>query len=277
MSHLHKARNTISRFSWVLVSFAAVLLIVPLALQAQSEDLTAPSNLAATIGDEQVELSWDAPINDAITKYQISTDGGSNFINVECGASTATEYTVTGLTNGTSYTFQVRAYDDSGPGASATVTATPLLPAPTEFVAWPGENYVQLRWKESTDSRITGYEVSKDGGLNYSKVRDQGHESETFGYSIYQLINGTNYTIKVRAVNGAAATLHATPVIPALSSLEAAPGYGWVTLSWRDRGDSRIEKYQFSSDGGANYNTSVEYDSVELVSYKVSNLDFLKY
>ena len=131
--------------------------------------------------------------------------------------------------------------------------------------------------RSSQDSRITGYEVSIDGGATYiTDVRDQGHESETFGYSVYELINGTNYTIKVRAVNGKAATLNATPVIPALSSLRATPGYGWVTLSWRDRGDRRIEKYQFSSDDGNSY-TSVEYDSDELISFKVNNLDFLKY
>ncbi len=275
---LPMSRNAISRFRWVLVAVAAALLIVPLAVHAQSEDLAAPSNLTATIGDEQLILDWTDPGNSNITKYQISTDGGSNFINVECGNSMATRYTATGLTNGTSYTFQVRAYDESGPGASATVTATPLLRAPTELVAWPGDGYVQLRWKESTDSRITGYEVNHEG--TYYRVTDQGHESETFGYSIYKLAdgqtdltNGTNYTIKVRAVNGKAATLNATPVIPAMS-IRATPGYGWVTLSWRDRGDSRIKRYQFSSDDGANY-TSVA--STDLVSYKVNNLDFLKY
>ncbi len=271
---LSRRRNSIPRFRWVLVVVAAALLVVPLALQAQSEDLAAPVNLAATASDSMVMLSWDNPINSSITKYQISTDGGSNFINIQCGNSIATGYTVTGLTNGTSYTFQVRAYDDSGPGASATVTATPLFDAPTSFKGWPGDGYVQLRWDEADDSRITGYEVSKDGGLNYSRVQDKGHESETVGYSVLNLTNGTNYTIAVRAVNGAAATLNATPLLPALSRLTATPGYDQVTLSWRDPEDSRIAKYQFSSDGGVSY-TSVASGS--LTSYSENNLDFLKY
>ncbi len=280
MNPRSRGRNTIPRFRWVLIAVAAALLVVPLALHAQS-GLAAPGNLTATIGDEQVELSWDAPINSSITKYQISTDGGSNFINVECGNSMATGYTVTGLTNGTTYTFRVRAYDDSGPGASKTVTATPLLPAPTGLVAWPGDAYVQLRWDESQDSRISGYEVksevSGDGGGTYSPVPDIGHEEATFGYSVLGLTNGTNYTIAVRAVNGAAATLNATPVIPAMSSLRATPGYGRVTLSWRDPKDSDIENYQFSSDGGTSY-TSVEYDSGDLTYYRDAlNRDFIKY
>ena len=275
MNPVPMSGNIISRFRWVLVAVAAALLVVPLAVHAQS-GLDAPGNLTATIGDSMVMLSWDYPNDSAITKYQISTDGGSNFINILCNDDTATGHTVTGLTNGTTYTFQVRAYDDSSPGASDTVTATPLFNAPTTLEAWPGDKYVQLRWDESTDSRITGYEVSKDGGLNYSKVEDKGHESETFGYSVLGLTNGTNYTIKVRAVYGAAATLNRTPVIPALASLRATPGYRRVTLSWRDRDDSRIAKYQFSSDGGASY-TSVASNSTDLIPYIEYNLDRMKY
>ena len=279
MNPVPMSGNIISRFRWVLVAVAAALLVVPLALHAQL-GLAAPGNLTATIGDSEVRLSWDNPFNNAITKYQISTDGGSNFVNILCNDGTATGHTVTGLTNGTAYTFQVRAYDNSGPGAPDTVTATPLFDAPTTLEAWPGDGYLQLRWDEPDDSRISGYEVSIDGGDTYTVAEDQGHESETVGYSVLGLTNGTNYTIAVRVVNGAAATFDTTkttPVIPALSRLEATPGYGRVTLSWRDREDDRIKKYQFSSDGGANYNTSVESGSSDLVSYKENNLDFLKY
>ena len=274
MNPLLRSRNAIPQLGWVLVAVAAALLIVPLAIHAESGP-AAPANLTAIASDGQLKLSWADPNDPSITKYQISTDGGSYFVNILCN-NLATEHTVTGLTSGTSYTFQVRVYDNSGPGASATVTATPLFDAPTNFEAWPGDGYVALRWVESEDSRITGYEVSKDGGLNYSKVEDKGHESETFGYSVLGLTNGTNYTIKVRAVYGAAATLNRTPVIPALSSLRATPGYGRVTLSWRDRDDSRIAKYQFSSDGGNSY-TSVASNSNDLIDYTEDNKNYIKY
>ena len=275
MNPVPMSGNIISRFRWVLVAVAAALLVVPLALHAQS-GLAAPGNLTATIGDTTVTLNWTDPGNTAITKYQISMDGGSNFINVECGNSTATGHTVMGLTNGTSYTFQVRAYDESGPGASATVTATPLFAAPTTLEAFPGDEFLHLRWDESTDSRISGYEVSINGGTTYRLVQDQGHEEATFGYSVLDLDNGTNYAIAVRAVNGKAATLNATPLLDAPSRLKATPGYGWVTLSWRNRDHNRIAKYQFSSDGGASY-TSVASGSNDLISYRENDLDFIKY
>ncbi len=143
--------DAISRFRWVIVAVAAALLVVPLA---------APSNLAATSRDGEVTLSWTDPNNDAITKYQISTDGGSNFINILCDSSMATGHTVTGLTNGTTYTFQVRAYDNSGPGASATVTATPLFDAPTELTAWPAMGM----WRCAGLSRKTAVSAAMRSG-----------------------------------------------------------------------------------------------------------------
>ena len=92
----------------------------------------APTNLSATPSNGQVTLSWDDPGNSTITKYHVSTDGGTSFVDIsDSGASTTTTTTVTGLTNGTLYTFAVRAENNSGPGAAATTTATPVNDAPT--------------------------------------------------------------------------------------------------------------------------------------------------
>ena len=74
----------------------------------------APRNLTAVGGDGQVVLSWDAPENDggtAITDYEYRINGRNPWISV---GSTNTTYTVTGLVNGTEYTFQVRAVNRVG-------------------------------------------------------------------------------------------------------------------------------------------------------------------
>ena len=98
----------------------------------------APENLRATAGDEQVILSWDAPGYDGgeeITGYAYRLkENGEPFgvadlmawRDIPGGASTRS-YTVTGLTNGIVYKFEVRAENEHGGGIPAKATVT--LPA----------------------------------------------------------------------------------------------------------------------------------------------------
>ena len=89
----------------------------------------APRNLTAVGGDGQVVLTWRAPSSDggaAITDYEYRIDRRNPWIST---GSTDTTYTVTGLVNGTSYTFQVRAVNRRGKGrASSRAEATPVAP-----------------------------------------------------------------------------------------------------------------------------------------------------
>jgi uncharacterized repeat protein (TIGR02543 family) len=85
----------------------------------------APQNFTATPGDGQVSLNWAAPVSDggsAILKYQISKDNGANWTDVGLN----TSHTFSGLTNGTEYTFKVRAVNSVGPGAEASTAAMPI-------------------------------------------------------------------------------------------------------------------------------------------------------
>ena len=75
-----------------------------------------PRNLTAVVGDGQVVLSWDTPESDGgaeITDYEYRINGRNPWISI---GSTLTTYTVTGLVNGTAYTFQVRAVNRIGTG-----------------------------------------------------------------------------------------------------------------------------------------------------------------
>ena len=91
----------------------------------------APANFKAVAGDSEVALSWDDPSDDTITKYQYRQKTGSggfgNWTDITCSIATTTSHTVTSLTNGTAYSFQVRAAVATLAGvASGTVTATPV-------------------------------------------------------------------------------------------------------------------------------------------------------
>ena len=89
----------------------------------------APRNLAAVAGNGEVVLSWDAPENDggaAITDYEYRINGQNPWIST---GSTETTHTVTGLDNGTAYTFQVRAVNRIGTGRVPNqAEATPEAP-----------------------------------------------------------------------------------------------------------------------------------------------------
>ena len=95
----------------------------------------APANLEATVGDGHVVLSWDDPLDQYINKYQYSTDSGASYTDIALTDIDSSEtgkfkYTVENLTNGTTYTFDVRAVNSAGNGGVSTETAVMMPAAP---------------------------------------------------------------------------------------------------------------------------------------------------
>lgn len=89
---------------------------------------TVPTGLAATPGDGQVVLTWNAnPTGENVDLYQVYVNDTERMILDVVG----TTYTVTGLANGTQYSFRVSAHNsaDYGPW-TAPVYATPSGGAP---------------------------------------------------------------------------------------------------------------------------------------------------
>ena len=138
----------------------------------------APTDLKATVGNAQVKLDWTAPSHLDITGYAFSSDGGNNYTPI-ANSATTTSHPVTGLINGTEYTFSVRALnyalnDEVDGIASETVMATPgLPPAPTLTVVSKTEA-ITLRWTAPSYSgmpALTRYEyrytnmVETDGAI----------------------------------------------------------------------------------------------------------------
>jgi hypothetical protein len=115
----------------VFVTVASIVALTPgTALAALA---TAPTGLAGTAGSAQVALTWTVPASDggnAISDYTIeySSTAGVVYSWFNDGTSTALSATVTGLTNGTAYTFRVSAVNSSGTGpVSATAAVTPFV------------------------------------------------------------------------------------------------------------------------------------------------------
>ena len=94
----------------------------------------APANFTAVSGDGQAALSWSAPRSGSgVTghEYRYKTDGSypeswTPIDDSAPGGANVSGFTVTGLTNETAYTFQLRAVNAVGGGAAAEVTVTPM-------------------------------------------------------------------------------------------------------------------------------------------------------
>lgn len=88
-----------------------------------------PPVLSATGADEAVALSWSAVNHPHVTGYEIYRGLASGALSLLTSVGVVTEHYDTGLTNGTTYYYQVRAiYPDRFGGWSNEASATPAQP-----------------------------------------------------------------------------------------------------------------------------------------------------
>ena len=127
---------------------------------------TAPTGLAVTSASTtQISLIWTASTdNVAVTGYRIYRNG------TQVGTPTATTYTDTGLTTGTTYSYQVVASDAAGnvSGYSAALSVIAHDETYTTYAAWRTANFTGA---DATNDAISGPNADPDGaGLtNYAR------------------------------------------------------------------------------------------------------------
>jgi len=100
----------------------------PIAYAGSATAPGAPTAVTASAGDAQATVSWTAPASNggsAITSYTAISTPGSKTCTWTTGPLSCT---VTGLTNGTPYTFTVKAHNaiGDGPASSASAAVTPV-------------------------------------------------------------------------------------------------------------------------------------------------------
>jgi hypothetical protein len=181
-----------------------------------------------TAGDAQATVSW-TPGSDGgspivgyvVTPYVLGVSQGPRYF---LGA--ATSQTITGLTNGTTYRFKVRAWNAVGVSAFSSAS-NPVVPsvatvpsAPTIGSATAGSGSATVSWSAPAStggSPIVGYVVTP-----YVLGVSQGPRyflGAATSQTITGLTNGTTYRFKVRAWNAVGVSLFSSAsnaVTPAL-------------------------------------------------------------
>ena len=172
----------------------------PLSISDLGAPPVPPTGVTAITGNTQVSLTWNPSVNAAGYYISYSTVSGGPY--GYGGSTTNTNYTVTGLVNGTVYYFVVSAYNNYGVSdPSNEVSAMPQVPIttpnpPTGLSATAGNGQAALTWTASTSATSYNIYESTTSGGPYTKVASTAGTS----YTVTGLI-GTTYYFVVTAVN----------------------------------------------------------------------------
>ena len=170
-----------------------------------------PDGLTAnTVSSTEVDLSWTAPSGDLAVGYNVyegTSPGGESSTPVNSASVTGTTFSVTGLSPGTTYYFEVTAVDAGGTAsdfsteASATTTNGP--DPPTGLTAnTVSSTEVDLSWTAPSGVPAVGYNVyegTSPGGESSTPVNSAPVTGTTF--PVTGLSGGTTYYFEVTAVD----------------------------------------------------------------------------
>jgi cellulose 1,4-beta-cellobiosidase len=174
---------------------------VPLT-SGENEPPLSPTGLTATPGHQQVTLSWTA--SSGATSYTVKRGTASSGPFTTVTTLTGTTYTLTGLTNGTTYYFVVSASNGNGESANSSavsaIPGAPVLGAPTGLLATAASSsQINLSWTGVADA--TGYNLyrSTSPGVAITAANRVG-TSTTTSFTDTGLLPSTTYYYKATAL-----------------------------------------------------------------------------
>ena len=219
------------------------------------------AQLPVSATNNQVIVDWIAPTGgetpvDYLVDYKESSEGDSAYKSFSVVSHPTTVETVTGLTNGTPYTFRVAARNANGVGTysvsrSVTPVGPPTRPLNLSYTALNGGVSIKFSSPENNGGfNISNYEYSVNNGSTWTTLSPP---SVSDSITISSLTNWSPYQIKLRAVTpygyGSASTaLIATPGVTVNRTLTYSSGT-LDTVSGMPTGGTYTEGQSFSVAG----------------------------
>jgi len=214
----------------------------------------------------------------AITRYEYSTNGGSNFMSMgipTLDASTNSfryvtynQSTGSPLVNGQSYTVVVRAINARGNSPlSSSISVVPFdIPQPPTLVsATSGRELIRIVYSAPTNNggnTITQYEYLLNGTRFF--IENASTASQSYGlyqYAYSGLAVGDEYVVSVVAWNARGSSVPSTSITivpsgpPQAPTITVVPQDTYAEVSFvppNDRGNA-IVRYEYSTNGGNTY------------------------
>ena len=219
-----------------------------------------PTGVGATAGNASADVRWTAPVNtgaSSITSYTVT----SNPLVTPQTTTTGTTLSYPGLTNGTPYTFTVKATNNANltsvdSTASAGVTPSTVPGAPTGATATAGNISAVVSWTPPVNTggaAITSYTITNN-------INSATYSPTSSPFTVPNLLSTTSYTFSITAnnINGpslAAATTNAVTPNPAAYpsaplNVLATAGNASAEVSWTaplSTGATSITSYTVTS------------------------------
>jgi len=249
-----------------------------------------PTGLTKTAATSiSITISWSSVTG--ATGYRIFRSASSTGTFAQVGTSTTTSYTDTGLTAGTTYYYEVAAYNsDNGTGYQSAAFSATTMGIPTGLVTTGATyNSISISWNSVTDA--TGYYIYRSSSSTGTFT--QVGTSTTTSYTNTGLSGGTIYFYKVAAYNSFGMGSQSTAVSQQTQysssytlSISGTPrigqgltvstgGTGWTdsTITWCYassaegdlESDGRRHFYAISSGTATSFTIPATYNGVSMV------------
>jgi hypothetical protein len=260
------------------------------ALGSPSTAATAPTISSLVGANSQITVNFTPPSSNggfSITNYQYSLDNGTTWVSAS-PAQTTSPLVISGLTNGLTYNVRLRAVTSVGAGTSSTsssILISVAATAPTITVGNPNSQYIEMYWTppiSNGGSAITNYQYSIDNGVNWISFSPAQTNSPR---DITGLVNGTQYQLKLRAVNSAGpgdasaafpATPYTIPNSPIITSTTASDGQLVIAFAPPAvNGGSSINDYLISVDNGFTFKSAGQNTSPIILKGLLNNTQYL--
>ncbi|MGK7393484.1 MAG: FG-GAP-like repeat-containing protein [Candidatus Cyclobacteriaceae bacterium M3_2C_046] len=214
--------------------------------------INAPIDFTANASTTNIDLTWtDQADNEDGFILERSLTSGSGFAQIASLGSNISSYSDISLNEGTTYFYQIKAYnatDESSYTSASASTLITILPPDNLAATASGVTQIDLSWNDNSANEA-GFVIERatTSGGPFAEIVTTA--ADVISYSDMSLTEGTSYFYRIKAVSGASESVYTSEAtattwitINAPSGLSAtAFSTSQIDLSWTDNADNELE------------------------------------